>query len=328
MHWLFLRQPENITRRRFQILRILLLGPTAVGKTSLSLALAHRLDAEIISADSRQCYKYTDIGTAKPSDEELRSVKHYNISLFEPDVKDSAANFYDRAMRWEDQIGAKDKNVMYVGGSTLHLQCIIKPFDEVPEANEDNIQRLEQQIEDEGIDTLYRKLQEIDPEYAYRMDGMNPQRIVRALDVWEQTGEPFSSFHSGNEVAEPPPDTVVIGLKREREKLYARINERVDLMFDKGFLNEVRNILDMGYTREDPGLNTVGYKDAIAYLQQQVSREQMVEDMKTQTRRYAKRQLTWFRRWNFIHWIDMDVLSAGEAVEFIPKILAAKSNKD
>lgn len=309
-------------------MRILLIGPTAVGKTSVSLDLAERLNAEIISADSRQCYKYMNIGTATPTEEELNRVKHYNISIIDPSVKDSAADYYNRAMNWEKEIEAKGKHILYAGGSTLHQQCIIKPFDEIPDANEKHIARLEQRIEEEGLDSLFAQLQEVDPEYAAAMDGMNPQRIVRALDVWMQTGKPFSSFHSDDDDFELPAGTLVFGLRRNRQKLYERINKRVDLMFEKGFLDEVRSILDMGYSLQDPGLNTVGYKEAIAHLQGELSREKMVKDMKTQTRRYAKRQITWFKRWDFVHWIDLDDITQKEAVEKVLQHLAAKSNKD
>ena len=309
-------------------MRILLIGPTAVGKTSVSLDLAERLNAEIISADSRQCYKYMNIGTATPTEEELNRVKHYNISIIDPSVKDSAADYYNRAMNWEKEIEAKGKHILYAGGSTLHQQCIIKPFDEIPDANEKHIARLEQRLEEEGLDSLFAQLQEVDPEYAAAMDGMNPQRIVRALDVWMQTGKPFSSFHSDDDDFELPAGTLVFGLRRNRQKLYERINKRVDLMFEKGFLDEVRSILDMGYSLQDPGLNTVGYKEAIAHLQGELSREKMVKDMKTQTRRYAKRQITWFKRWDFVHWIDLDDITQKEAVEKVLQHLAAKSNKD
>ena len=308
-------------------MRILLLGPTAVGKTSVSLDLAEKIESEIISADSRQCYKYMNIGTATPSQEELERVKHYNISIIDPSVKDSAADYYDRAMEWEKQIEAKGKNILYAGGSTLHQQCIIKPFDDIPDANESNIAKLEQRIEEEGIEILFAQLQEVDPDYASAMDGMNPQRIVRALDVWMQTGKPFSSFHSDDDTIELPPDTYVFGLHRDRQNLYDRINKRVDSMFKKGFLDEVRSILDMGYTLQDPGLNTVGYKEAIAYLQDEISREKMVKDMKTQTRRYAKRQITWFKRWDFVNWLNMDDHTIQKAVEKVVQHLAAKSNK-
>lgn len=309
-------------------MRVLLLGATAVGKSNLSLPLAGQLNAEIISADSRQCYKYMNIGTATPSPEELSRVKHYNISIIDPAVKDSAADYYDRAMQWEQQITTKGKNILYVGGSTLHQQCIIKPFDDMPDANENHIAELEQRIEEDGLESLFAQLEQIDPEYAEAMDGMNPQRIVRALDVWMQTGKPFSSFHSDDETLELPPDTWVFGLHRDRQNLYNRINKRVDFMFKKGFLDEVRSILDMGYSLKDPGLNTVGYKEAIAYLQNELTRKTMIKDMKTQTRRYAKRQITWFKRWDFVNWIDLDEHTPEQATEKVLQYLAAKSNKD
>jgi len=309
-------------------MRILLLGPTAVGKTSVSLELAGRINAEIISADSRQCYKYMNIGTATPSEDELQKVKHYNISIIDPSVKDSAADYYDRAMKWEKEITAKGKNVLYVGGSTLHQQCIIKPFDDIPDANEDHIRELEKRIKNEGIEVLFAQLQEVDPEYADSMDGMNPQRIVRALDIWMQTGRPFSSFHTNDETFDLSSSTFVFGLYRDRQRLYERINRRVDLMFEQGFLDEVRSILDMGYSLQDPGLNTVGYKEAIAYLQNEMDKEQMIKDMKTQTRRYAKRQITWFKRWDFVKWINLDECTPKEAAEKVEQHLAAKSNKD
>lgn len=309
-------------------MRLLLLGPTAVGKTSVSLGLAEKLDAEIISADSRQCYRQMNIGTATPSEDELRQVKHYNISIIDPSVKDSAAAYYERAMAWEKEIQARGKVILYVGGSTLHQQCIIKPFDDIPDADEAHISVLEQRIEEEGIESLFTQLEQVDPEYAASMDGMNPQRIVRALDVWMQTGRPFSSFHTNDDAFEIPADTFVFGLYRNRQRLYERINRRVDRMFEQRFLDEVRSILDMGYSLQDPGLNTVGYKEAIAHLNGEMSREQMVKDMKTQSRRYAKRQITWFKRWDFVEWINLDTYTPEEAAEKVVQHLAAKSNKD
>lgn len=298
-------------------MRILLLGPTAVGKTTLSLELAQELDAEIISVDSRQCYKYMNIGTATPTEEERSDIPHYNLSIIDPATKDNVMNYYERAQQWEQDILSRGKTPLYVGGSTLHVQCSIQPLDDVPEANEENIAELEDRIENEGIESLYDQLQEVDPKYAQQMDGMNTQRIVRALDVWMQTGRPFSSFHSDDDTISVPDDMLVFGLKRDRQKLYDRINRRVDQMFEQGFLDEVRSILDMGYSLDDPGLNTVGYKEAIAYLHDEISREQMVKDMKTQTRRYAKRQLSWFRRWDFIDWIDLDQTKNAQARNYI-----------
>jgi tRNA dimethylallyltransferase len=306
--------------------KILLTGPTAVGKTGVSLELARRLDAEIISSDSRQCYKYMNIGTATPTTEEQGDIPHFNLSIIDPAKKDSAANFYRRAMQWEKEIAARGKTVLYTGGSTLHQRCIIQPFDDIPDANEQNIAEIEQQIESKGIEPLFETLQQADPQYAKQMDGMNTQRIIRALDVWMQTGRPFSSYHSEGSIS-PPDDLLVVVLQGDRQALYDRINRRVDAMFEQGFLDEVRSILDLGYSLNDPGLNTVGYKEAIAYLKGDTSREQMIGDMKTQTRRYAKRQLTYFRRWDFVHWIDMDGQSNKTITEKVIKVRRKASNQ-
>ncbi|HLR76262.1 MAG TPA: tRNA (adenosine(37)-N6)-dimethylallyltransferase MiaA [Balneolaceae bacterium] len=285
--------------------KLLLTGPTAVGKTSVSLELAEKLNAEIISSDSRQCYKYLNIGTATPTADELNQVRHYNISIIGPAVKDSAVNFYERCQQWENEIKNRGKTVLYTGGSTLHQKIIIQPFDELPSSDASNIKKLEQRINKNGIESLYKKLQQVDPAYADKMDGMNPQRIIRALDVWMQTGKPFSSFHS-NKPLKPPADLTVVGLKRDRQKLYERINRRVDFMFKNGFIDEVKSILEMGYRKDDPGLNTVGYKQVIDFLNDNISKERMVSDIKAKTRQYAKRQLTWFKRWDFVHWIQID----------------------
>lgn len=309
-------------------MRILLIGPTAVGKTALSVTLAEHLNAEIISVDSRQCYKYLDIGTATPTEEERGGIPHYNLSIIDPATKDSVANYEERARQWQHTIRQRGKNVLFVGGSTLHAQCTIQPLDDVPEADETNIAKLEVQIEDKGIEPLFQKLQQVDPAYAQKMDGMNTQRIIRALDVWMQTGRPFSSFHSDDNTLSVPDDMLVFGLRRNRRQLYNRINRRVDAMFARGFLEEVEAILERGYSLQDPGLNTVGYKQAIHFLEGKTSREQMVKDMKTKTRRYAKRQLSWFGRWDFIRWINLEQTTPEEAGNFIRKRVAAKVNKD
>lgn len=309
-------------------MRILLLGPTAVGKTALSINLAQIIGAEIISVDSRQCYKYLNIGTATPTRKERGGIPHYNLSIIDPATKDSAADYHKRAQKWQKSIASEGKSSLYVGGSTLHVQCTIQPLDNVPKANEQNIALLESRIEKEGIEALYKKLQQVDPEYSQKMDGMNTQRIVRALDVWMQTGQPFSSFHSDENTITVPEDMLVFGLTRDRQMLYNRINRRVDRMFDQGFLEEVRSILERGYSLDDPGLNTVGYKQAIRHLQGDISRSKMIKDMKTKTRRYAKRQLSWFRRWSFIQWIDLDEYSNEQVCNFIGEQVAAMQNKE
>lgn len=292
-------------------MRIILLGPTASGKTELSLQLAEELGTSIISADSRQCFSMMDIGTAKPSKEELARVPHYNISNLSLDEEDSAIKFNRRAETWETEILANSDHVIYAGGSTLHLTGLIQPFQDIPDSNKENIADLTQRIEEEGIESLYNQLKEVDPVYIPKMDGMNRQRIIRALDVWMQTGKPFSSFHNDKEL-KPNESTLVFGLQHPREKLYVRINQRVDVMIESGLEEEVRTILDSGFSKELQALQTVGYREVISHFESEYDRETMVEKIKTNTRRYAKRQLTWFRRWDFVNWLDADSLSVEE----------------
>ena len=288
-------------------MRIIILGPTASGKTELSVQLAEALDTSIISADSRQCFKHMDIGTAKPTAEELARAPHFNISNLEVDQDDSAVKFHERAAKWEAGILNDSEHVIYIGGSTLHLTGLIQPFDDIPDSNEENITELETRIEKEGIESLFEQLKEVDPKYITRIDGMNRQRMIRALDVWMQTGKPFSSFH---QEGGPKPDeqTLVFGLEWERQTLYDRINERVDVMIEKGLVEEVQSILYAGFSKDLQALQTVGYREVISYFDGDYTREEMIEKIKTNTRRYAKRQLTWFRRWEFIHWLNAENL--------------------
>ncbi|MEO9886869.1 MAG: tRNA (adenosine(37)-N6)-dimethylallyltransferase MiaA [Balneola sp.] len=304
-------------------MRIILLGPTASGKTELSLQVAEELGIPIISVDSRQCYKHLDIGTAKPSSEELNRVKHFNISNLELDEADSVQAFSERAEAWEQEILSSHKHSFFVGGSTLHLQSLIRPIDETPSANKTNIAEIEDQIEEEGIEIVYEKLKSVDPEYIKTMDGMNRQRIIRALDVWMQTGKPFSSFHSNNEFMLPE-NTIVFGLQRERKNLYERINQRVESMIEQGLIAETQKVLDMGYSKGLQPLNAVGYREIISVLNNEMDLETAVKKIKTQTRRYAKRQLTWFRRWDFIQWLPADEKKIEELKEIMLSHLAAK----
>lgn len=292
-------------------MRIIILGPTASGKTELSLQLAEELGTSIISADSRQCYKHLDIGTAKPTNLDLARVPHFNISNLELSDDDSAIKFVDRANAWEKEILKNSKNVIYAGGSTLHVTGLIQPFSDIPDSNEENIAHLNQQIEDDGIEFLYEKLKEVDPEYIPKMDGMNRQRIIRALDVWMQTGKPFSSFHKKDDISLPE-NTLVIGLEHPREIIYQRINQRVDAMIQMGLIEELESILAQGFSKELQSLQTVGYREVIAYMEGDFTKKEMIDKIKVNTRRYAKRQLTWFKRWNFIEWLNADELSIEE----------------
>jgi len=303
--------------------KIIVLGPTASGKTDLSIDLAIEIDGEIISVDSRQCYKYLNIGTAKPSTQQLNAVKHYNISVLEPDQKDSAENFRKRTEAYVKKIQTKHKKPIYAGGSTLHLRAVIQPFDKIPGANKENLEMLGRRLDEQGSEVLLRELREVDPEYANQMDGFNQQRVLRALDIYMQTGKPFSSFHS-DEPVEPSDDMIVIGLHYPRDILYDRINRRVDKMLESGLVEETKTILELGYSKDLQALQTVGYRQVIEYLDGNLSREQMVRDIKTKTRRYAKRQLTWFRRWPFINWLNAHEMTNTQLTDSVKQMVAGK----
>ncbi|MFO7798503.1 MAG: tRNA (adenosine(37)-N6)-dimethylallyltransferase MiaA [Rhodohalobacter sp.] len=306
--------------------RIVIAGPTASGKSSLAIALALKMDGEIISVDSRQCYKKIDIGTAKPTAAQLKLVPHHNISILDLDEPDSVADFRERALKTANEIEARGKTVIFCGGSSLHLKSLIQPLDDLPSSNEKNISQLNKEAENDGLEALHQKLSEVDPEYINKMDGMNRQRIIRALDVWMQTGMPFSSFHSNEELSLPD-HYFFFALYHPRKVLHQRIEERTDQMIEHGIVEETKTILEAGYSPDLQALQTVGYKQAIQFLRDEISHEQMIADIKTATRRYAKRQITWLRKWGFADVIDRHTKSEHECVEYIQHRVAAKSQK-
>ncbi|MEX2435579.1 MAG: tRNA (adenosine(37)-N6)-dimethylallyltransferase MiaA [Balneolaceae bacterium] len=306
--------------------RVIIAGPTASGKSSLSILLAEKTGGEIISVDSRQCYKKLDIGTAKPAEEELNRVPHHNISVLDLTDQDSVAAFRERAESYVKEIENHGKQVIFCGGSTLHLQSLIQPLDDIPSSDPQNIKQLRKKADREGLETLYQDLEKVDPEYAKKMDGLNRQRILRALDVWIQSGKPFSSFHSEGNI-EKPSHYSVFALHHPRKILHRRISDRTDAMFEAGLIEETKKLLNEGYNPSLQALQTVGYKQVIQYLNSEISKSQMIEKTKTATRRYAKRQITWLRRWPFLKWIDMDEKTEKEAIRYIQHQVAADRQK-
>lgn len=304
--------------------RIIIAGPTASGKSSLAIRLAEKIDAEIISVDSRQCFKRIDIGTAKPSRKDLEKIPHYNISVLELTEEDTVADFKRRSEQYTTDIEKRGKTVIYCGGSTLHLQSLIKPLDDLPEADPQNIEKLKKNATEKGLEHLYKQLKKVDPKYTQKMDGLNRQRILRALDVWHQTGKPFSSFHSEDPVSLPA-GYHLFGLHHPRQVLHERISKRTNKMLERGLVEETRKLLEAGYSRDLQAFNTVGYAQVIEFLDGKIDKEQMVKDIKTATRRYAKRQITWLRRWPFIQWINLHKKSEKEAVEDIHMQVAANT---
>ena len=280
-----------------------LVGPTAVGKTALSLDLAERLGAEIVSCDSRQVYRPLTIGSAKPSAAEQARVPHHFVDEKDLDEPFSAGRFAGAAHRRIADLLADGKRVMVVGGSTLYLEALAHGLSPIPATSGEARLRLNAQVAAGQAEQLFSRLQALDPASAATMDPTKTQRVVRALEVLEETGRMLSSFHAQRE---PPPHAfAVVVLDRPRAELYRRIEQRVDLMLDTGLLDENRAILAAGYPASLPALRTIGYQEPRAYLRGELTYDEMAEQIKRNTRRYAKRQLTWFRRRASYRWLDL-----------------------
>lgn len=283
---------------------VLIVGPTASGKTALSLALAHRLNAEIVSADSRQVYRFMDIGTAKPLPSERREVPHWGLDVTDPDEWYSAGRYALEARGWIADIRERGKVAVVVGGSGLYLEALVEGLFAGDDFKDEAIrQSLEDRTETEGLDVLYKELKMADPVYASKIKSNDRQRILRALEVNIVSGKPFSSLH---EQERTPANfyTLWFGLQHPRKKLYERIDGRVDEMLNRGLVREVRDLLDRGY-RGANALKSVGYEEVIDWLENRLSSlDEVRKAIRKNTRRYAKRQLTWFRRYPQIEWLD------------------------
>jgi tRNA dimethylallyltransferase len=281
---------------------IVLVGPTASGKTSVSLSLARLLNAEIISADSRQVYKYLNIGTAKPTVAERRDIPHHFIDEIPPDRDFNAGEFGDKGREVIDVIFSRGRVPVVVGGSGLYVQSLIDGFFEGPGADWEYRGILEEKIQKGRAADLLNELRRVDPVSASRIDPSKPRRIVRALEVHHTTGKPLSELQREGKVAinfTP----LLFGLEWERAALYERINTRCEEMLRSGLLEEIRRLEEMGYGPSLNTLRTVGYAEGFAYQRGEISYEEMVRLFKQNSRRYAKRQMTWFRRDERIHWI-------------------------
>jgi tRNA dimethylallyltransferase len=281
---------------------IVIIGPTGIGKTDLSIFLAQKLATEIISADSRQFFRELKIGTAVPDDEQLQAVKHhfignksihdyYNASSFEFEVIDLLKKLF------------KTKNqVIMVGGSGMYVDAVCKGIDDLPEIDMEIREQLIKKFETEGIESLRFELKRLDPDYYAIADLKNPKRLLKALEITLQTGKPYSSFRTKT-TKKRDFNIIKIGLNIEREKLYERIEQRVDKMIENGLVNEAKQFLAFKHLNS---LNTVGYKELFPYLEGKYSLERAVELIKRNSRRYAKRQLSWFNRDKEINWFRPD----------------------
>lgn len=296
---------NNDPSPRIQKQVVAVVGPTASGKTSLALILAKKICGEIISADSRQLFRFMHIGTAKPTEGELEQVPHHFVNLLNPDQEFNASDFGDAARQKIEELHTRDVFPIIVGGSGLYVRAIIDGFFSGPGKNNEIRDQLEQMAKEQGSSALFEKLKSVDPISAEKMDPTKIRRIIRALEVYSMTGKPISDLHSMQE-RKTSFHVLQYALEWDRKVLYERINHRVDQMIEKGLLDEVRRLKELGYSSNLNSLNTVGYKEANDHLAGKITREEMVRLIKQNTRRYAKRQLTWFRADKRIQWIRVN----------------------
>lgn len=290
-------------------------GPTACGKTGFSIKLAKEIGGEIISADSMQVYRYMDIGTAKVTPEEADGVPHYLIDEFEPDEEYNVMLFQQKAKAYMEEIWAKGKIPILVGGTGFYINALLYDND-FTETENDTSYREEcyKLAEEQGAEVLYERLKEIDPAYAEIIHANNVKRVTRALEYHYLTGQKFSEHNAEQKEKDTPYDAAVVILSMEREKLYARIEQRIDLMMEQGLLAEVQGLLEKGYTPDLVSMQGIGYKEFLPYYKGECTLEEAVTQLKTNTRRFAKRQLTWFRRQIDGLWVEMDKKTAEEAL--------------
>ena len=283
---------------------LVLVGPTASGKSGVALLLAAALGGEIVSADSRQVFRRLDIGTAKPTPAERARIPHHMIDIRSPGEPFSAGSYGDEARDAVAEILRRGRLPIVAGGSGLYVRALIDGFFEGPAADGEFRARAEERIAEGEFPAMLEELRRVDPEAASRIDPTKPRRIIRALEVYHSTGIPMSHLH---DIPRPAPAfrALQYGLMWEREELYRRINERCDAMIAAGLLDEVRSLAAGGWDESCNALNSVGYKEAFAFLRGEIDRDEMLRLFRQNSRRYAKRQMTWFRRDSRIRWIPM-----------------------
>lgn len=284
---------------------IILTGPTAVGKTALSIELAKDLNAEIISADSMQIYEYMDIGSAKVTKEEMGGVIHHMIDEVKPDFPFSVSEFQNRANKYIKEVANSEKNVLVTGGTGLYLNSLIYNMDFAKSNSNSKIrEELEKELKEKGIDYMHERLKSLDSEAASRIHKNNTKRVIRALEVClgGKKMQDFSNDLKYNEDYLP----IIIVLNRDRDILYDRINKRVDIMMEAGLIEEVKKLLDMGYDKNLISMQGIGYKEVVKYLEGEYTLDEAIEIIKRDSRRYAKRQITWFKRYKDSEWFDLE----------------------
>jgi tRNA dimethylallyltransferase len=296
---------------------LVILGPTGVGKTELSLQLAERLGCPIINADSRQIYKDIEIGTASPTAEELARVKHFFVHTLPLDAYYSAAEYEKDVLALLDDLFKTHDTLLLSGGSMMYVDAVTKGIDDIPTVDEETRSMLRERFEQEGLEPLLAELKLLDPAYYDLVDKKNHKRVVHALEICYMTGKTFTSFRT-NTQKERPFHIIQFGLRRNREQLFARINQRVDEMMRKGLMDEVERVYPLRHLNS---LNTVGYKELFKVLDGEWEQPMAVERIKKNTRVYAKKQMTWYQNDAGIHWLDADKMNIAEMLKVIEDVV-------
>ncbi len=283
---------------------IVICGPTGAGKTALSIELAKRINGEIVSSDSMQIYKDMDIGTAKPTKEETKDIKHYLIDFVAPDQRYSVAEFKKDAENAIEEILAKGKTPIIVGGTGLYVDSLIYGIEYKDiELDENYRNELEEIAKKQGLEKLYEQAQKIDPEAMKKISPNDKKRIIRVLEIYKATGKNKTEQEIESRKNEVKYDYKVFAINMDREKLYDRINKRVDIMLEQGLIQEVQSLVKK-YNEFPTAMQGLGYKEVVQYLKNEISYDEMVDKIKMETRRYAKRQITWFKKNKQTIWID------------------------
>ena len=279
-----------------------LIGPTGVGKTELSLSIAEMLGCDIVSADSRQMYADLKIGTAAPTSKELARVRHHFVGQLALTDYYSAARYEEETMECLSKLFTQNDYALLTGGSMMYVDAVCKGIDDIPTVDAETRSFMMERYEKEGLETLCAELRLLDPEYYRTVDLKNPKRVIHALEICHMTGKTYTSYRTQS-YKERPFRIIKIGLRREREELYERINRRVEIMMEQGLLEEVRSVLPYRHLNS---LNTVGYKELFMYLDEEWTLDFAIEKIKQNSRIYSRKQMTWFKRDTEIHWFHPD----------------------
>lgn len=285
---------------------VVILGPTAVGKSRVAIEIAKRLGSDILTADSRQVYRGMDVGTDKPPVVAREGITHHLIDLVDPNEPFNAGLFRHHASRFIDDLHHQRRIPLVVGGTGLYVRILLQGLCDAPPSDPSVRAQLCEEARARGLDHVYARLTAADPVTAAKLHPRDVSKIIRALEVHQLSGVPISSFQTGHGFAERPFSALVIGLNRDRRSLYRRIEERIDWQLSNGLLEETRSLLERGYPRTSPGMTGLGYRHVAAYLAGECDRDEMVRLFKRDTRRFAKRQMTWFRREPETTWLMID----------------------